>query len=99
MRANQGTLYKYMSVVKTASEGCVTDEQVPDTSPIWAQEDEGGAASGAIPASLETGPMTIAELKDELSRRGVKFYARDRKHVLRAKLDACLSDESCATSR
>ena len=43
--------------------------------------------------------MTIAQLKDELSRRGVKFYARDRKHVLRAKLDACLSDESCATSR
>ena len=61
--------------------------------------DEGGAASGAVPASLETGPMTIAELKEELTRRGVKFYARDRKHVLRAKLDACLSDESCATSR
>ena len=99
LRANQGTLYKYMSVVKTASEGCVTDEKVPDTSPIWAQEDEGGAASGAVPASLETGPMTIAELKEELTRRGVKFYARDRKHVLRAKLDACLSDESCATSR
>ena len=99
LRANQGTLYKYMSVVKTASEGCVTDEKVPDTSPIWAQEDEGGAASGALPASLETGPMTIAELKGELTRRGVKFYARDRKHVLRAKLDACLSDESCATSR
>ena len=37
--------------------------------------------------------------KEELTRRGVKFYARDRKHVLRAKLDACLIDESCATSR
>ena len=56
LRANQGTLYKYMSVVKTASEGCVTDEKVPDTSPIWAQEDEGGAASGAA-ASATSAPQ------------------------------------------
>lgn len=35
LRAAYGALYKYMSVVKTASEGCVTDEQVPNTAPIW----------------------------------------------------------------
>lgn len=90
LRANQGALYKYMSVVKTASEGCVTDEKVPDTSPIWAQEEAEatGLARAPAPPSLETGPMTILELKAELKARGVKFYARDRKHVLRAKLDA-----------
>ena len=85
LRANQGTLYKYMSVVKTASEGCVTDEQVPDTSPIWAQEDEGGAASGAGQGA-ETGPMTIAELKDE--PRAAASNSTRCASMVRAKLDA-----------
>ena len=35
MRATSGALYKYMSVVKTASEGCVTDENEPDFSCDW----------------------------------------------------------------
>ena len=81
LRATCGTLYKYMSVVKTASEGCVTDEQVPDVSPIWAQ----------AAAAADTGPLTIAQLKAALTQRGVKFKQRDRKHVLRAALDAALS--------
>ena len=81
LRATFGTLYKYMSVVKTASEGCVTDEQVPDVSPVWANARPNEA----------TGALSIAQLKAQLTERGVKFRARDRKHVLRQLLDDALS--------
>ena len=33
---------------------------------------------------------TIAELKEELTRRGVKFYARDRKHASSFARSTCL---------
>jgi len=80
LRADSGALYKYVSVVKTASEGCVTDE-----TPRAA-----AAAGGAAPRD-DTGPLSVAELKAALTARGVKFKARERKHVLRAKLDRCLA--------
>ena len=62
-------------------EAIFEDEQVPDVSPIWAQ----------AAAAADTGPLTIAQLKAALTQRGVKFKQRDRKHVLRAALDAALS--------
>ena len=61
---------------------CVTDEQVPDASPIWAQEDEAGARPGRDQRHRwKPNPMTTRLLKDEAFARGVKFYALDRKHV------------------
>jgi len=75
LRATYGALYKYVSVVKTASEGCVTDE--------CPRENAAGAAAAA-----ESGPLSIAQLKAALVAKGVKFRQRDRKYVLRALLDA-----------
>ena len=40
--------------------------------------------------NVDTGVLKIHELKVELKKRNIPFRSRDRKHVLRAKLDAAL---------
>lgn len=62
LRASQGTLFKYIQCVATASEGCVTDEVVG--------ADEIAKAAPKTPAIAEL-EQKIAELEDKLAKQGV----------------------------
>mmetsp|Transcript_32963 Transcript_32963/g.44629 ORF Transcript_32963/g.44629 Transcript_32963/m.44629 type:complete len:183 (-) Transcript_32963:455-1003(-) len=61
LRCSSGTLYKYVKNVATASEGCVTDEDI-----VGQVEQAATAASKKTPAVLEL-EMEIEKLKAQLA--------------------------------
>uniref|UniRef100_A0A7R9VT82 Dihydroxy-acid/6-phosphogluconate dehydratase C-terminal domain-containing protein n=1 Tax=Pseudictyota dubia TaxID=2749911 RepID=A0A7R9VT82_9STRA len=67
LRTSQGTLFKYVQCVATASDGCVTDE--PDKAGGGGGGAAASAASAKTPAVAEL-EAKIAELEEKLAEGG-----------------------------